>query len=263
VKIKEAIAGADDEFDDMLAKLCAVDVTAEAATSSERSASSISSSTSTPSLSATNRASAAAWEVSTKALTQACVNGNISQLRRWARHGIRVTSPVPLFMTVWHGKYEVVQCLVEELGADVNLSDGKNYMPLGVASDMGNLRMVQYLVKELGADANRRDTDSCTPCTSRLNRVDWKWYSAWSKSSMSTSIQRQKMAARPLWQQLKNCTIRSCDTSSSMVRIHRQRTMNLVARLRTHLSLKMLLKSRLRTSRPERTARTRAVPTLD
>jgi hypothetical protein len=92
LKVEEAIAGSDDDFDDMLAELRAVDVTAKAVTNTNSSASiSNNSSTSTSSFGSTKRTSApTAEEVSEEALVQACIRGDISQLQRWARRGVRV-----------------------------------------------------------------------------------------------------------------------------------------------------------------------------
>jgi hypothetical protein len=170
----KAVAGTDEDFDDMLAELRAADITPEAATSSgpsasssDRSASSSSSSsssTSTSSSSIANQASAAtAEEVSEEALVQACARGDLSQLRRWARRGVRVTSAKPLCYAVKHGKYEVALFLVRNLGADVNQADAKGFAPLFIATHAGNLRMVKCLAIELGADVNQTDAEDCTP----------------------------------------------------------------------------------------------------
>jgi hypothetical protein len=150
-KVNAVIAGADDDFDDMLAELRAEDVAAKGATSSNRSAS-ISNSSGTSTSSSSTTSQAAADEVSEEALLRACVRGDISLLLRWARRGIRVTSAEPLCNAVLQGKHEVVQCLVRELGADVNQANVDDYTPLYIASERGNLKMVRYLAIELGAD---------------------------------------------------------------------------------------------------------------
>jgi ankyrin repeat protein len=161
-KVVVAVAGADDDFDDMLAELRAADITADVATSTSTSSSasstssSSSSSTSTSSSNSFNRASAAkADEVSEEALMQACVRGEVSQLRCWARRGVRVTSAEPLCDAVGHGKVEVVQCLTRELGGDVNQADENGFSPLYITSLIGNVTMVKCLVNELGADINQ------------------------------------------------------------------------------------------------------------
>jgi ankyrin repeat protein len=166
-KVKAVLSEADDDFDDMLAKLRAADVTAEGATSSSRSASSSnsnSSSTPAPSSSTTNQAAAATPdEVLEEALLRACVRGDISQLRRWAKQSICVTSAEPLCTAVRNGKYEVAQCLVRELGADVNQADAKARTPLLIATHLGSLRMVKWLAIEVGADVNKAGGNGFTP----------------------------------------------------------------------------------------------------
>jgi hypothetical protein len=139
-KLEMVVARTDDNFDDMLAELRAEDVPTDVATSTNRSASSSNrSSTSTPSF----RATAAAVEVSEEALMQACVRGDLSQLRCWARRGVRVTSAEPLCHAVWYGEYEVVQCLVGELGADVNQAGDNGITAMYNAALLVNLGMVK------------------------------------------------------------------------------------------------------------------------
>jgi hypothetical protein len=168
-KVKAAVSGATDDFDDMLAELRAADVTAEVAASSSRIASSTYSSssissTSTPSTNSTNQPSTAtAEEVSEAALTQACVRGDILQLRRWARCGVRVICAEPLCYAAGLNKYEMALILVRELGAEVNKADKQDFTPLYIAAQQGNLRMAQCLVNELGADVNRGDAEGRTP----------------------------------------------------------------------------------------------------
>jgi ankyrin repeat protein len=165
-KVEIAVAGTSDDFDDMLADLRAADVTAEAATSSGRSASSNNSSSTTPttSSSTTNQASTViTGEVSEEALVQACVRGDLSQLRRWARRGIRVTSAEPLCNAVSYGNFEVAHYLVRELGADVNEASAQGFGPLCIAAHAGNLRMVKYLAVDLGADVNQTGKEGHMP----------------------------------------------------------------------------------------------------
>jgi hypothetical protein len=51
----------------------------------------------------------------------------------------------------------VVQCLVKELGADVNKAGTDGGTALCIAAQEGHLEVVQCLVKELGADVNRAE----------------------------------------------------------------------------------------------------------
>jgi ankyrin repeat protein len=48
-----------------------------------------------------------------------------------------------------------VQCLVEELGADVNQAKADGATPLFIAARGGQMALVQCLVKDLGADINQ------------------------------------------------------------------------------------------------------------
>jgi ankyrin repeat protein len=79
-----------------------------------------------------------------------------------------------LYYAILHGKYEVVQCLAQELGADVNQASAEDWTPLFVASGLGNLRIVQYLVNELGADVNQADSEGHTPvfAAAGMGKVD-------------------------------------------------------------------------------------------
>jgi hypothetical protein len=66
-------------------------------------------------------------------------------------------------MAAGEGNVGVMQCLVEELGADINLGDDMGCMPLHIAAHKGYLAVVQYLVKVLSADVNRGDEQGCPP----------------------------------------------------------------------------------------------------
>jgi hypothetical protein len=53
-------------------------------------------------------------------LTEAARAGNLERLASWARQGVRVTTARPLYFATRRGHLEVLRCLVQELGADVN-----------------------------------------------------------------------------------------------------------------------------------------------
>jgi hypothetical protein len=53
-------------------------------------------------------------------IIDACIAGNLAQLRQWARRGVQVASAVPLIQAALAGKLAVVMCLVRDLGADPN-----------------------------------------------------------------------------------------------------------------------------------------------
>jgi hypothetical protein len=70
----------------------------------------------------------------------------------------------PLVKAVGNGaSFEVLSCLVEELGADVNREDDHCWTALAVAAGRGHHDTVRYLVEELGADVNSQDNTGLTP----------------------------------------------------------------------------------------------------
>jgi hypothetical protein len=167
-KVEVAIAGADDDFDNMLAELRAADVNAEGTISASQSTSGSNSSSST-STSSSSTSTRTPVQVSGDAVVQACIRGDIVQLRRWARRGFRVTSTEPLCNAVVESNYEVVKCMVRELGADVNQANEKGVTAVLIASVNGNLKMVKLLATELGADVDHTDAKGHTP----LNLAAW------------------------------------------------------------------------------------------
>jgi hypothetical protein len=111
----------EEEFDDMLAEFWVGDL-ATASNASRTPATSSSPSTagtdSRPSTMAANAAANVAANmtegiVSRDAIVNACISGNLSQLRRWGRQGVRVRTVDPLFQAVLNGaSYDVLFCLV-------------------------------------------------------------------------------------------------------------------------------------------------------
>jgi ankyrin repeat protein len=102
--------------------------------------------------------------VSEDSIFAACKRGDITQLRRWGRQGVRVEN-ADLLVNAILAKVssDILRFLVKELGADVNgarLTDGGT--PLYVAAQIGNLALLQFLVKELGADVNKARHDGST-----------------------------------------------------------------------------------------------------
>jgi hypothetical protein len=163
---RAAIAETDGDFDDMLAEVRAA-VLADCATVSS-SVSRSSGSCGTTSATITNvvdtAASAAnAIEVPEERILEAVERGNIGQLRRWARQGLHIKSGLPLLLAANLGKLDVVQSVVNELGADVNEPNDNGSTPLCIAAIMADLAMVRCLVKELQADVNKADHQGYTP----------------------------------------------------------------------------------------------------
>jgi ankyrin repeat protein len=158
-----AIGGADDEFDKMLAEVAAADpelaadVRASTATTVATSSSSSSSSGS-----GEQGASSPEMQVSEIAIFGACKRGDISQLRRWGRQGVRVKNADLLVNAIFaEVSSDILRCLVKELGADVN--GARLTTPLCAAVLIGNLALVQCLVKELGAEVNQAGSNGATP----------------------------------------------------------------------------------------------------
>jgi ankyrin repeat protein len=168
--VKAVASGADDDFDNMLAEVTArdsqlpADVRASSATASNIASSSTSSSSSSSS-SEGQGASLRGLHVSENAIVDACERGDIAQIRRWGRQGVRINN-VDLLITAIFAEVslDILRCLVKELGADVNgaqLGDGGT--PLYVAAQIGNLALILFFVKELGADVNQAANDGSTP----------------------------------------------------------------------------------------------------
>jgi hypothetical protein len=60
-------------------------------------------------------------EVSENAIIEACIRGDVAQLRRWGRQGVRVKSADFLIDAMFaEVSLDILRCLVKELGADVN-----------------------------------------------------------------------------------------------------------------------------------------------
>lgn len=94
--------GGDAAFDDMLAELRAGDVTAEVTTTNSSNA----------------RSMTSGVEVTEAMIIQASKIGNVTQLRQWAKRGVRVSSAEPLCQAVGYGMISAVRCLAKDLGAD-------------------------------------------------------------------------------------------------------------------------------------------------
>jgi hypothetical protein len=101
--------------------------------------------------------------VTEEMLTYAARAGDLESLTSWARQGVRVTTAEPLYVANTEGQLEVVRCLVQQMGADVNQVDLYGDTPLIVAAVSGILDLVLLLVMELGADINQRDPHGVTP----------------------------------------------------------------------------------------------------
>jgi len=68
----------------------------------------------------------------------------------------------PLFFAAGAGKVAAVQELLKE-GADADLADGKGYLPLHVAADVGDVECIQFLLAKTTKGVNVKDTEGSTP----------------------------------------------------------------------------------------------------
>jgi hypothetical protein len=166
-KGKAATAKAAEDFDDMLAEFRAADLTNPAASpgtsTSTGSSSSSRSSGSTTSSVLPLSGTAVGRNVSEKDIMQAAIRGDVKQMKRWARMGVRVHTAGPLCQAAGSGKLESVCCLVNELGADVNLADKEGCTPLYIAAQESHTAVARCLVKVLGADVEKAAETDCTP----------------------------------------------------------------------------------------------------
>ena len=99
-------------------------------------------------------------------LQQACIAGNVTEVRRLVEEGVDVdkattNGPTPLYTAAVHGFLLVVQCLVEK-GADVDRARATSFTPLYGAAIKGFLPIVRYFV-EHGADKDKATSDGATP----------------------------------------------------------------------------------------------------
>jgi hypothetical protein len=99
--------------------------------------------------------------VSEATIVQACVAGDVSLLRQWAKRGIQVTSAEPLIVAAWHGKLDAVRILSRELCAGVNLLF-IGYTTLCVAAQVGHEHVVRCLLGECGANVNQANAGGVT-----------------------------------------------------------------------------------------------------
>jgi ankyrin repeat protein len=154
-----ATPNSDDDFDSMLADFRASDLPTSINTNTKAALerSSISSSSSGRS------STASGSEVTKLTIIQASIKGDVAQLRRWARQGIRVSSAEPLCQALLKNQVGAARCLVNDLGADVNQTNEEGLTPLCIAALKGDLEMVRCLVADLGADVDRANNEGISP----------------------------------------------------------------------------------------------------
>jgi hypothetical protein len=96
-------------------------------------------------------------------ILEAILAGDLERLRKWGRQGVRATTAEPLMHAAESGSLDMVRCLVQELGADVNqaMPDGETPLTLIVAGSYDQLPVVCCLIElgaEVGAVNARGDT---------------------------------------------------------------------------------------------------------
>jgi ankyrin repeat protein len=109
-------------------------------------------------------------------LYQAAESGNLLGIRSFIEWGNSVGVDLvyvaslqenwtPLLRAVQGGHVDVVRCIVNDLGADVNQEIEDGWTPLCIATDSEDLDMMRFLCKELGADVNlaMEDGNGWTP----------------------------------------------------------------------------------------------------
>jgi hypothetical protein len=160
---KAAPAQTDDDFDDMLAEVCAADLADPAATSVSNPTMGTAVHESVPatassSSSSSNPSPAPMIGNRDEAIMVACERGNMVQLRRWGRQAVHVASAEPLCACAYLGcPLDILRCLVNYLGADVNLAGKEGCSPLFFAVQQGHLNIVLCLLQEFGADVDNGD----------------------------------------------------------------------------------------------------------
>jgi hypothetical protein len=155
----------DENLDDMLAELQKADLATASSAASLSAASSSSSTAGTdPSPSSSTPTNIQGQNVSADMFVCACIAGNLAQLQRWGRQGVRVRTAEPLFKAVIHGaSFDVLSCLVKELGTDVNQHDDHGWTALTIAASLGKHEIVNYLVEEFGGDVKIQGKVGKTP----------------------------------------------------------------------------------------------------
>jgi hypothetical protein len=74
------------------------------------------------------------------AIVEACEDGDLAQLQRWGQQGVRVSAWQAWVAAAMNRHPDIMRCLVNDLGADVNQEDNDNgFSPLHIATQSGHL----------------------------------------------------------------------------------------------------------------------------
>jgi hypothetical protein len=148
-----------DNFDGMLAEFQAADLTAASSSGSipatSNSATGVGADKKLAMTPLNSAREGTGRVVSEEAIIDACKTSNFAQVRRWGRQGARVTTAEPLLRAMQvNAPFDVLTCLVKELGADVDRSNERGITALITAAFQDRCDVIRYLVEELGADVN-------------------------------------------------------------------------------------------------------------
>jgi hypothetical protein len=130
------------DFDDMLAAIRATNLTTATANSSSSSSSSSGSTSMNISATIADPSNTISSTTNAFEISEALERGDIGQLQHWGRQGLRVTSSEPLAYAAEEGQLDMVQCLVKELGANVDQADHGGCTALHQAAAAGHIAVV-------------------------------------------------------------------------------------------------------------------------
>jgi hypothetical protein len=163
-KSKKVDAPQADDFDDIIAQ--AEQINASVSSSIGNSSSSSSSDANNVRSGSINSSSGQVPPTDEEAnvtLIHICIAGDLVRLRWYLQRTDRRFDARPVCHAAVCGKLDIVRCLVEEYGADINGTFDKGCTHLFCGAQYGHLALVRCMVTELGADVNKAGDDGGTP----------------------------------------------------------------------------------------------------
>jgi ankyrin repeat protein len=141
-------------------------------------------------------ASVAANSVSVADITEAYRVGDLGKLQKSKRQGVRVTTGGPLTAAAHGGFVALVRFLSQEFRVDVNQMRDAGSNPVLIAAQKGHLDVLRCLVNDLGADVNP-NVNGITPLFMAAQESHLEVSAAWSRSLAQKSICPRTMEPRP------------------------------------------------------------------